>query len=123
MVKDLHGVMNYRGRRTHTGEKKFVCPECSKRFMRSDHLAKHIKTHQNKKVIHSSSTVLASVEAGRDDALITAGGTTLILANIQQGSVSGIGTVNASATSNQDILTNTEIPLQLVTVSGNETME
>uniref|UniRef100_A0A8C6D5R3 Sp3 transcription factor n=1 Tax=Moschus moschiferus TaxID=68415 RepID=A0A8C6D5R3_MOSMO len=112
-----------RHRRTHTGEKKFVCPECSKRFMRSDHLAKHIKTHQNKKGIHSSSTVLASVEAARDDTLITAGGTTLILANIQQGSVSGIGTVNTSTTSNQDILTNTEIPLQLVTVSGNETME
>ena len=108
---------------TLTGEKKFVCPECSKRFMRSDHLAKHIKTHQNKKGIHSSSTVLASVEAARDDTLITAGGTTLILANIQQGSVSGIGTVNTSTTSNQDILTNTEIPLQLVTVSGNETME
>jgi len=106
-----------------TGEKKFVCPECSKRFMRSDHLAKHIKTHQNKKGIHSSSTVLASVEATSDDTLITAGGTTLILANIQQGSVSGIGTVNTSTTSNQDILTNTEIPLQLVTVSGNETME
>ncbi|XP_036276552.1 transcription factor Sp3 isoform X2 [Pipistrellus kuhlii] len=112
-----------RHRRTHTGEKKFVCPECSKRFMRSDHLAKHIKTHQNKKGIHSSSTVLASVETARDDTLITAGGTTLILANIQQGSVSGIGTVNTSTTSNQDILTNTEIPLQLVTVSGNETME
>ncbi|XP_031455314.1 transcription factor Sp3 isoform X1 [Phasianus colchicus] len=112
-----------RHRRTHTGEKKFVCPECSKRFMRSDHLAKHIKTHQNKKGIHSSSTVLASVEATSDDTLITAGGTTLILANIQQGSVSGIGTVNTSGTSNQDILTNTEIPLQLVTVSGNETME
>ncbi|XP_009994612.1 PREDICTED: transcription factor Sp3 [Chaetura pelagica] len=112
-----------RHRRTHTGEKKFVCPECSKRFMRSDHLAKHIKTHQNKKGIHSSSTVLASVEATPDDTLITAGGTTLILANIQQGSVSGIGTVNTSGTSNQDILTNTEIPLQLVTVSGNETME
>ncbi|KFO97059.1 Transcription factor Sp3, partial [Calypte anna] len=107
----------------HQGEKKFVCPECSKRFMRSDHLAKHIKTHQNKKGIHSSSTVLASVEATPDDTLITAGGTTLILANIQQGSVSGIGTVNTSGTSNQDILTNTEIPLQLVTVSGNETME
>lgn len=74
--------------------------------MRSDHLAKHIKTHQNKKVIHSSSTVLASVEAARDDTLITAGGTTLILANIHQGSVSGIGTVSTSATSNQDILTN-----------------
>ncbi|EGV92334.1 Transcription factor Sp3 [Cricetulus griseus] len=113
-----------RHRRTHTGEKKFVCPECSKRFMRSDQLAKHIKTYQNKKkVIHSSSTVLASVEAGRDDKFITAGGTTLILANIQQGSVSRIGTVNTSATSNQDILTNTEIPLQLVTVSGNETMK
>uniref|UniRef100_A0A8C1T6G4 Sp4 transcription factor n=1 Tax=Cyprinus carpio TaxID=7962 RepID=A0A8C1T6G4_CYPCA len=27
----------------------FECPECSKRFMRSDHLSKHIKTHQNKK--------------------------------------------------------------------------
>ncbi|XP_044273728.1 transcription factor Sp3 isoform X3 [Varanus komodoensis] len=112
-----------RHRRTHTGEKKFVCPECSKRFMRSDHLAKHIKTHQNKKAIHASSTVLASVEATPEDTLITAGGTTLILANIQQGSVSGIGTVNTSGTSNQDILTNAEIPLQLVTVSGNETME
>ncbi|XP_061464445.1 transcription factor Sp3 [Rhineura floridana] len=112
-----------RHRRTHTGEKKFVCPECSKRFMRSDHLAKHIKTHQNKKAIHASSTVLASVEAAPEDTLITAGGTTLILANIQQGSVSGIGTVNTSGTSSQDILTNAEIPLQLVTVSGNETME
>uniref|UniRef100_A0A8C2EU68 Sp4 transcription factor n=1 Tax=Cyprinus carpio TaxID=7962 RepID=A0A8C2EU68_CYPCA len=30
-------------------EKRFECPECSKRFMRSDHLSKHIKTHQNKK--------------------------------------------------------------------------
>ncbi|XP_010223949.1 PREDICTED: transcription factor Sp1-like, partial [Tinamus guttatus] len=30
--------------RTHTGEKKFACPECPKRFMRSDHLSKHIKT-------------------------------------------------------------------------------
>ncbi|XP_063789508.1 transcription factor Sp3 isoform X1 [Pseudophryne corroboree] len=111
-----------RHRRTHTGEKKFVCPECSKRFMRSDHLAKHIKTHQNKKGIHSSSAVLASIEAKPEDTLITAEGTTLILANIQQGSVSGIGTVN-TGTSGQDLLSNSEIPLQLVTVSGNETIE
>ncbi|XP_053327579.1 transcription factor Sp3 [Spea bombifrons] len=111
-----------RHRRTHTGEKKFVCPECSKRFMRSDHLAKHIKTHQNKKGIHTSSAVLASIEAKPEDTLITAEGTTLILANIQQGSVPGIGTVN-TGTSNQDLLSNSEIPLQLVTVSGNETME
>nr|XP_033801900.1 transcription factor Sp3 isoform X2 [Geotrypetes seraphini] len=112
-----------RHRRTHTGEKKFVCPECSKRFMRSDHLAKHIKTHQNKKGIHSSSAVLASIEAKPDETLITAGGTTLILANIQQGSVSGLGTINASGTNNQDLLSNSEVPLQLVTVSGNETIE
>ncbi|KAM3917486.1 transcription factor Sp3 isoform 2-T2 [Leptodactylus fuscus] len=111
-----------RHRRTHTGEKKFVCPECSKRFMRSDHLAKHIKTHQNKKGIHASSAVLASIEAKPDDTLITAEGTTLILANIQQGAVSGIGTVN-TGTSGQDLLSNSEIPLQLVTVSGNETIE
>ncbi|XP_056390906.1 transcription factor Sp3 isoform X2 [Hyla sarda] len=111
-----------RHRRTHTGEKKFVCPECSKRFMRSDHLAKHIKTHQNKKGIHTSSAVLASIEAKPDDTLITAEGTTLILANIQQGSVSGLGTVN-TGTSSQDLLSNSEIPLQLVTVSGNETLE
>ena len=30
------------------GEKKFACEECGKRFMRSDHLSKHIKTHTNK---------------------------------------------------------------------------
>ena len=27
------------------GEKKFVCQLCDRRFMRSDHLSKHIKTH------------------------------------------------------------------------------
>ncbi|EUB55532.1 Transcription factor Sp5 [Echinococcus granulosus] len=32
--------------RTHTGEKKFQCPICGKRFMRSDHLSKHRKTHR-----------------------------------------------------------------------------
>ena len=31
------------------GEKKFTCTECPKRFMRSDHLSKHLKTHLNKK--------------------------------------------------------------------------
>lgn len=69
--------------------------------------------------MHASSAVLASIEAKPDETLITAEGTTLILANIQQG-VSGIGTIHAS---NQDLLSNSEIPLQLVTVSGNETME
>ena len=28
-----------------TGEKKFVCPICDKRFMRSDHLNKHARRH------------------------------------------------------------------------------
>uniref|UniRef100_A0A4W5QK30 C2H2-type domain-containing protein n=1 Tax=Hucho hucho TaxID=62062 RepID=A0A4W5QK30_9TELE len=31
--------------RTHTGEKKFSCPLCDKRFMRSDHLMKHARRH------------------------------------------------------------------------------
>uniref|UniRef100_A0A3Q3VMZ7 C2H2-type domain-containing protein n=1 Tax=Mola mola TaxID=94237 RepID=A0A3Q3VMZ7_MOLML len=104
-----------RHRRTHTGEKKFVCPECSKRFMRSDHLAKHIKTHQNKKGVNSGSAVVASMEsAGSSDSIITtAGRTTLILTNIQQGSSNA-----------QDILANAEIPLQLVTtVAASEVME
>lgn len=98
-----------------TGEKKFVCPECSKRFMRSDHLAKHIKTHQNKKGMNSGSSMVASMEStGSSDSIITtAGGTTLILTNIQQGSSNA-----------QDILANAEIPLQLVTtVAASEVME
>ncbi|XP_010878186.2 transcription factor Sp3a isoform X1 [Esox lucius] len=104
-----------RHRRTHTGEKKFVCPECSKRFMRSDHLAKHIKTHQNKKggINSVSSGVVASMEStGSSDSIITAGSTTLILTNIQQGSSNA-----------QDILANAEIPLQLVTVAAGEVLE
>nr|1RIK_A Chain A, E6apc1 peptide [synthetic construct] len=28
---------------------KFACPECPKRFMRSDHLTLHILLHENKK--------------------------------------------------------------------------
>ncbi|CAG0883184.1 unnamed protein product [Cyprideis torosa] len=35
--------------RTHTGEKKFVCPVCNHRFMRSDHLTKHIRRHKKEK--------------------------------------------------------------------------
>lgn len=34
-----------RHKRTHTGEKRFICPVCDRKFMRSDHLAKHIKRH------------------------------------------------------------------------------
>ncbi|KAG7466867.1 hypothetical protein MATL_G00146910 [Megalops atlanticus] len=105
-----------RHRRTHTGEKKFVCPECSKRFMRSDHLAKHIKTHQNKKGAGSGAVAMAAVETGAStDSIITAGGTTLILTNIQQGAVAGLGTVNSTNAQ--------EIPLQLVTVAASEVME
>ncbi|KAJ8387993.1 hypothetical protein AAFF_G00147840 [Aldrovandia affinis] len=111
-----------RHRRTHTGEKKFVCPECSKRFMRSDHLAKHIKTHQNKKGVNLSGVTMAAVEAtASSDSVITAGGTTLILTNIQQGSMPGLGTINS--TNAQDILSNSEIPLQLVTVSTSDVKE
>uniref|UniRef100_A0A8C1YXB3 Kruppel-like factor 11a n=1 Tax=Cyprinus carpio TaxID=7962 RepID=A0A8C1YXB3_CYPCA len=38
-----------RHRRTHTGEKKFVCPVCERRFMRSDHLTKHARRHMTTK--------------------------------------------------------------------------
>ncbi|XP_066542397.1 transcription factor Sp3a isoform X3 [Hoplias malabaricus] len=113
-----------RHRRTHTGEKKFVCPQCSKRFMRSDHLAKHIKTHQNKK--GGGSAVVASVDtSASSDSIITSGGTTLILTNIQPGAMQGLATVSATVnTSNsQELLTTAEIPLQLVTVSASEVTE
>uniref|UniRef100_A0A4W5M2W9 Sp3b transcription factor n=1 Tax=Hucho hucho TaxID=62062 RepID=A0A4W5M2W9_9TELE len=92
-----------RHRRTHTGEKKFVCAQCSKRFMRSDHLAKHIKTHQNKKGVASS-----SLSPPPSDTIITADGTTLIL---------------QSAAGAHNLLGNQEIPLQLVTVAPGEVME
>ncbi|CAM4607254.1 unnamed protein product [Leuciscus chuanchicus] len=112
-----------RHRRTHTGEKKFVCTECSKRFMRSDHLAKHIKTHQNKK---GGGAVVSSVGgAMSSDSIITAGGTTLILTNIQPGSMQGLATVNATVntSSSQDQLSTAEIPLQLVSVSTGDGVE
>lgn len=104
------------------GEKKFVCPECSKRFMRSDHLAKHIKTHQKK---GGGGAVVTSMETSvPSDSIITSGATTLILTNIQPGAVQGLATVNATVNSNtQELLTTAEIPLQLVTVAASEAAE
>lgn len=63
-----------------TGEKKFSCPECPKRFMRSDHLSKHIKTHLNKKgpavvVSGADNTVPAATDAAAD---VTADQQTLV---------------------------------------------
>lgn len=92
--------------------------------MRSDHLAKHIKTHQNKK--GGGGAVVASVGgAMSSDSIITAGGTTLILTNIQPGTMQGLATVNATVntSSSQDQLTTAEIPLQLVSVSAGDVAE
>lgn len=92
--------------------------------MRSDHLAKHIKTHQNKKV--GVGAVVGSVGgAMTTDSIITAGGTTLILTNIQPGGVQGLATVNATVNTSgsQEQLGTAEIPLQLVSVSAGDTAE
>uniref|UniRef100_A0A8C2CL04 Sp3a transcription factor n=1 Tax=Cyprinus carpio TaxID=7962 RepID=A0A8C2CL04_CYPCA len=97
----------YCGKITHTGT-----------FMRSDHLAKHIKTHQNKKGVGGA--MVASVGgAMSSDSIITTGGTTLILTNIQPGTMQGLATVSATVntSSSQDQLSTAEIPLQLVSVS------
>lgn len=91
--------------------------------MRSDHLAKHIKTHQKK---GSGGAVVASVDtSASSDIITTSGATTLILTNIQPGAVQGLATVNATVnTSNsQELLTTAEIPLQLVTVAASEAAE
>lgn len=70
--------------------------------MRSDHLAKHIKTHQNKKTV-----VPISTPSPTPDTIITADGTALIL----------------QTTAAHDLVANQEIPLQLVTVAPGEVME
>ncbi len=107
-----------------SGEKKFVCAECSKRFMRSDHLAKHIKTHQNKKA-GGGAMVTSMGGAMSSDSIITTGGTTLILTNIQAGTMQGLATVNATinTSSSHDQLSSAEIPLQLVSVSAGDAAE
>lgn len=38
-----------------SGDKRFECNKCQKRFMRSDHLTKHYKTHINTKSLWTSS--------------------------------------------------------------------
>ena len=43
-----------------TGEKKYQCPVCNRKFMRSDHLTKHRKTH-NKRMLDMSESQEAIV--------------------------------------------------------------
>ena len=40
--------------RTHTKEKAYTCTICNKAFGRSDHLSKHLRTHEGKgrKAVH-----------------------------------------------------------------------
>lgn len=54
-----------RHKRTHTGEKRFHCPECQKRFMRSDHLSKHVKTHTKQKGMVSNWNAFSNVSGKR----------------------------------------------------------
>uniref|UniRef100_A0A673MGL6 Sp3a transcription factor n=1 Tax=Sinocyclocheilus rhinocerous TaxID=307959 RepID=A0A673MGL6_9TELE len=122
VIQTPHGVGSNMGKKKQ--HKKFVCSECSKRFMRSDHLAKHIKTHQNKK--GGGGAVVASMGgAMSSDSIITTGGTTLILTNIQPGTMQGLATVSATVntSSSQDLLSTAEIPLQLVSVSAGDVAE
>lgn len=45
---------------------RFTCQTCSKKFMRSDHLAKHIKTHENKVKRNSGSkTPAKAIESNK----------------------------------------------------------
>jgi len=37
-----------------TGEKRFACEECGKKFMRSDHLSKHKRTHSKRNLMDDS---------------------------------------------------------------------
>lgn len=69
VASDSQGVTSFRGTEGPIQVKKrFECPECSKRFMRSDHLSKHVKTHQNKK---GGGTALAIVTSGELDSSVT----------------------------------------------------
>ena len=70
--------------------------------MRSDHLAKHIKTHLNKKGAAS-----AGASPSVSDTIITAGGTTLIV----------------QTTGHHELVGSQEIPLHLVAVAPGEVME
>ena len=54
----VHIVLITQSQFIFAGEKRFNCQECGKKFMRSDHLSKHIKTHANKRV--GASTVSSS---------------------------------------------------------------
>lgn len=68
-----------------SGEKKFACTECPKRFMRSDHLSKHVKTHMNKKsltVTSSNAATTVSPDAA-SPAAGTEAGTGAVSANDQ----------------------------------------
>ena len=50
-----------------SGEKRFQCPGCLKKFMRSDHLSKHMKIHEKGAGLIKSQDGVVGGEAGGDE--------------------------------------------------------
>lgn len=50
-----------------------MCPECNKKFMRSDHLSKHIKTHQ-KGAASRINVATSSTDVDLDSIMLTTAG-------------------------------------------------